>query len=74
MKQSDLNPPCKDCADRHSLCHSDCERYRQYKSNRRSFNEWQRDYAIIEGVNATRSKRIAKDAKRRQDEKRRRKG
>ena len=24
--------PCKDCTDRHPLCHSDCERYISYKS------------------------------------------
>ena len=23
--------PCKDCANRHELCHKDCEAYRQYR-------------------------------------------
>lgn len=25
-------PPCKDCPDRHPGCHSDCERYLEFKS------------------------------------------
>ena len=25
-----MNAPCKDCKDRHELCHSECELYMQY--------------------------------------------
>ena len=26
--------PCKDCSDRHELCHSDCEKYREWKEQK----------------------------------------
>ena len=26
-------PPCKDCEDRHTACHSHCERFKEYKYN-----------------------------------------
>lgn len=26
-----FNAPCKDCPDRHELCHSDCDRYIAYQ-------------------------------------------
>ena len=26
-------PPCKDCEDRHTTCHSTCEKYAEYKKN-----------------------------------------
>lgn len=29
-----ITAPCKDCADRHPNCHSECERYGEYKKER----------------------------------------
>lgn len=28
-----MRVPCKDCPDRHPLCHSDCERYKAYRED-----------------------------------------
>lgn len=71
MNRKDMIAPCKDCTERHAACHSECGKYQQYTENRKALNEWQRDMARIEGVIATRSKRIERDAKRRRDEKNR---
>jgi hypothetical protein len=48
------NSPCKDCDDRHSHCHAECERYKAYRQHcdriakdkereRLSTPEWSRD-------------------------------
>ena len=29
-----MNAPCKDCEDRHNLCHSSCEKYRAFRDER----------------------------------------
>ena len=29
-----MTAPCKDCPDRHPLCHSECEKYLAYKAER----------------------------------------
>ena len=28
-----MTAPCKDCPDRHYKCHSECERYREFKKH-----------------------------------------
>ena len=30
FRRDDMTAPCKDCADRHPLCHGECERYRAF--------------------------------------------
>ena len=37
-----VNPPCKDCPDRHIKCHASCERYLEYK--KKNNEERQKDY------------------------------
>lgn len=34
-----LNPPCKDCIDRHDLCHSHCKRYLAFHEERQKILE-----------------------------------
>lgn len=29
-----MQAPCKDCPDRHYLCHSTCEKYREFRKHR----------------------------------------
>ena len=31
LRTNGFNPPCKNCADRHIGCHSECELYKIYK-------------------------------------------
>jgi hypothetical protein len=33
-----MRPPCKDCPDRHELCHATCERYLAYREERDRLN------------------------------------
>lgn len=40
--------PCKDCKDRHSGCHSECEKYKTYKDESLQFS---REIGKIHGVN-----------------------
>ena len=64
MKPSDLKSPCKDCADRHSLCHAECDKYKRYSEARTAFNKWQRDIARSDGMDATRGERIKRKIRR----------
>jgi hypothetical protein len=32
-RNKNLNPPCKGCNDRFSLCHDSCGLYKQFKTN-----------------------------------------
>lgn len=64
MKQSDLNAPCKDCADRHSGCHSECEAYQNYTAARKALNEWQRSQSRADSMDATRGERIRRRIRR----------
>ena len=41
---------CKDCADRHVGCHSDCERYAAYMAERRKINAARAQEHMIDGV------------------------
>ena len=34
-----LNSPCKDCPDRHYLCHSECEKYLEFKKQNDALRE-----------------------------------
>lgn len=34
-----MTAPCKDCADRHPLCHMDCPKYLEYRAIRDRMNE-----------------------------------
>ena len=34
-----MKAPCKDCPDRHELCHMECERYLEYRKERDRMNE-----------------------------------
>lgn len=34
-----MNAPCKDCKERHELCHAQCERYKQYSDERQRICE-----------------------------------
>lgn len=54
MKQSDLNAPCKDCADRHSGCHSECDRYKDYKSNRAAAKKWIKQQSEADSIGCER--------------------
>lgn len=29
-----LTPPCKNCLERHQMCHDLCDRYKQFKENK----------------------------------------
>ena len=64
MKTSDLKAPCKDCKDRHDGCHSECEAYIKYSAARKAFNEWKRDLAKADSMEATRGERIKRNARR----------
>lgn len=33
-----MRPPCKDCPDRHELCHATCKRYLAYREERDRLN------------------------------------
>ncbi len=64
MKRTDLQSPCKDCAERHDLCHSECERYQQYSANRKELSKWQRDLSKADSMDATRGERIHRKMRR----------
>lgn len=64
MKRTDLTSPCKDCEERHELCHSTCEKYKQYSANRKALNKWQRDLSKADSIDATRGERIHRQNRR----------
>lgn len=37
-----LKAPCKDCPDRHMLCHDTCEKYQAFKKDREKISEIRR--------------------------------
>lgn len=47
-----MTAPCKDCPDRHPLCHSECEKYLAYKAER---EEQRRERILTRDVAAVRS-------------------
>ena len=34
--------PCKDCPDRHTLCHMECPRYAEYRADREHYHRERR--------------------------------
>ena len=38
------NPPCKDCNERYSACHSNCKNYLDYRNNLNNYNDTVRSY------------------------------
>lgn len=47
--------PCKDCAERHPGCHSECERYKEYSRERAEIRNSERrinDYYAIHNEQA----------------------
>ena len=47
-----MTAPCKDCPDRHPLCHSECPKYLAYKAER---EEMRRERRLTRDVMAVRS-------------------
>lgn len=41
-----MNAPCKDCPNRHEVCHDSCERYQAFKQEREEINRKRREYLI----------------------------
>lgn len=39
-----MNAPCKNCSERHTLCHSHCEKYLKFRAELDKANEVRRKY------------------------------
>jgi hypothetical protein len=62
--------PCYQCAERHELCHSDCERYKEYQILLKEQNEQSRQYIELDSyVVASIRKRAQKKNERKHSEK-----
>lgn len=62
------NPPCKNCPERHDLCHSHCERYLAFQKERQQFlkeqmirNQTKQDLYSLAIERRNSWKRMAKD-------------
>lgn len=55
-----LSAPCKDCAERHPGCHSECERYKEYSREQAQGREKRRidgEYAAVRGAQVDKAER-----------------
>ena len=59
--------PCKDCEDRHSGCHSECEKYKAFKEESLQYNL---ELGKIYGANVYFDNKAAQNASRRKHRRR----
>ena len=48
-----MTAPCKDCPNRHPLCHAECEQYLAYKAEREARREERRITRDVAAVRST---------------------
>lgn len=46
-----IHGPCKDCRDRHPLCHSDCAKYLDYRKQIDAYKRYRELNSVMGSVN-----------------------
>ena len=55
-----LNSPCKDCGDRYPACHSKCEKYLEFRTKLKEYQEEERRQIDLDHITNQHRKRINK--------------
>lgn len=60
-----VEAPCKDCPDRHYLCHSECEKYLTFHKEREAYLNWKaKENQLNEDIWATSRHNVKKKRRR----------